>query len=210
LHLGAGIAGTAIAALGAREGFFMATRGLVVGPRTSRNASGFIERAPTDLAAAAGWNLNTYALARALSSEHGQDGPTVKTAIAWAIKNAAAKSGRGLFEQLTRQLRRDGSPGPAHMLFGGQNAGGVPRYAATGLDPREQEIQISSAVLMNRTPDPTGGATNFFSPKGQRAANAKDPAKNKTAEALLASWLARGLSVRPVAGIDPELVTFFG
>lgn len=204
------LAGTAAAgvALIGREVYIMVKRGSRVGPETYPDDHGIIQVPPGSLAKAAGLPLDVYALARCLSSEHGRDNVETKIAVAWAVKNEARASGRSIFAQLTRQPG-DGITNVANGLFSGQDVPGPNKYASTRLDPYEQEAQIAAAVVAGTIIDPTRGATNFFSPKGQRASHAKNPAGNLPPDQLIASWEAKGLRPVDVEGTDPDTVMFF-
>jgi hypothetical protein len=164
-----------------------------VGPATRLRADGLVDGDPTALAAAAGLDLKTYALARALVSEHGNDPDVYLIAIGWAIRNKAAERGVSLFELLT-----DGKGVAGDWLFGEQKAAAGTKYAATGQDPAQRHATIASFVLSSSS-DPTGGATHFFSPKAQDSLAAKaetDPQyakyKDKPAVVINESWTAPG------------------
>lgn len=199
---GAAVAGLAV--LG-NEVRIMVQRGSRVGPKTTAvpdGSGGVVPDDPRALAAAAGMNLDAYALARAISSEHGRDNVSTKIAIAWAVRNAARADGVTLFRKLTHH------DGPADGKFSAQDVHPV-KYASTRLDPYEQEAQIASAVVAGTIGDPTSGATNFFSPSAQRAAHARNPTTTKSPEQVTALWESRGLEPVAVAGTDPDTVTFF-
>lgn len=101
-----------------------------VGPATKPGPDGLIREIPSELARAAGLPLEVYALARALSSEHGNDPDPYLRAVAWAIRNKAAEKGRSVFAQLT-----DGLGIAGDGFFGEQKAAAGTKYAATGRDP---------------------------------------------------------------------------
>jgi hypothetical protein len=155
-------------------------------------------------------NLDQLALARSLRSEHGNDSIEVRRWVAWAVRNAAGGPSR-VFAKLTTKV---GSP--VSGKFADQSADG--RYAATGQGARLVELELARDVLSAAaSADPTGGATNFFSPRAQdalrRRALAGDPSAARTkkdAAELRASWLASGLVSRGApAGTPSGLVEFF-
>lgn len=134
----------------------LATRGPRLTHAPSADDSGIVDADPQALADEAGLSLEAYALARAISSEEGNSSTTTQAAVAWAIKNAAARGGRGIFEQLCRLTG----------YFGSQVAN---KYASTARDPYDRDGQIALQVLDGTIPDSTGGATNFDRPAGENA-----------------------------------------
>jgi hypothetical protein len=199
---------------------FLATvqgRGSRVGTRTAVDDLGVVPDSPATLAASAALDIDTYALARMLSSENGNDPAIYKVAIGWAAVNRAG--GRGIAEVLlsghgdtyghfarqnaryrTGALDADGEPATAH-------AG---KYASTALDPREDDVAIGKAILAGEIPDPTGGATNFFSPRVQDAGYAAGkPGYTKDAQEVDAAWTAGGLVRVELDGIDARSLTFY-
>jgi hypothetical protein len=182
--------------------------GALVGPATQVGEDGIVPDDPADLAAAAGLDIETYSLARALMSEHGNDPDPYLVAAAWAIKNYAAEQGRTITALLT-----DGKGTAGDGRYGRQSASAGTKYAATDQDPRERHARFAGEVLALELPDPTGGATHFFSPKAQDALNKRDASRWKPAAELLASWTARGglyaegAHVVPVSGVDPYRLT---
>jgi Cell Wall Hydrolase len=181
--------------------------GPLVGPATTTGADGIVPDDPAELAAAAGLDIETYSLARALMSEHGQDPDAYLVAAGWAIKNFAAEQGRTITALLT-----DGKGDAGDGRYGRQSAAAGTKYADTHQDPRERHVRIASEIMAGDIRDPTGGATHFFSPKAQDALAAKDP-KWKPAADLLASWTApyglypQGAHVVAVSGVDPYRLT---
>lgn len=191
-------------------------RGARVGPATAADALGVIPDDPESLARAAALSLDVYALARAISSEEGNQPTLYKLAVGWAMTNKAGGSpahlllaGRGPTEgrfaaQNARYLvEPDPETGEERYMSAG-------KYASTARDPHEDDVKIATGVLSRAVPDPTGGATNFFSPAAQDAAfDAGRAGYNRDAAALEASWIAGGLSKVDVPGIEPRNLTFF-
>lgn len=191
-------------------------RGSRVGPSTSPNSLGVIQDDPQSLADSAALDLDVYALARAISSEEGNSPKLQKVAVGWAITNYA--SGRGIENVLLA------GRGPTSGYFARQNAryqvgqdsDGNPqyahagKYASTAIDPYQDDVAIATAVLNRSIEDPTGGATNFFSPRVQDVGfDAGKPGYTKDSDEVIADWTAKGLAVVEVPGIDPHELTFF-
>lgn len=195
----------------------------VIGDNPPRDAGGVVRADPRALLASAiadlrrrgssialVLNLDAYALARALRSEHGRESEQVRRWVAWSIRNYAA--GRSIFSVLTTS--RASSSG----LFADQVADA--RYAATGQAPTIGDLAIAVDVLMaDKSSDPTRGATNFFSPKTQdllfARAQAGDPKYagkiTKNAQGVRTSWAANGLVSRGAPpGTPSDVVEFFG
>lgn len=181
----------------------MVTRGAVVGRRTKVGDDGLCLWEDTEdyavaaeVADAAGLDLETYTLARVISSEHGRDPVPVQVAIAWAVLNHCGRG--GVFHTVCH----------GSIFYGKQSRDS--RYAATSRDPHQREVQIAQAVLNHELPDPTDGATNFFSPNGLRALRARDGEDAwDSPEEVDARWRRRGLESVAVADVDPDLVTFY-
>jgi hypothetical protein len=194
--------------------------GAIVGPDHKRNARGAITVDPRDILAdvntalrSAGKSpidLNQLALARALRSEHGSDSVEVRRWVGWAIRNASGGADR-VFSKLTTKTGSEYSG-----KFADQHTDA--RFAATGQAAREIEIQLAREILTApRTADPTGGATNFFSPRAQdrlRAAALAGVAAaqlvKKNAEEKRAEWIGFGWrSLGAPPGTPADLVEFF-
>lgn len=181
----------------------IAGRGKRVGPRTAMDSRGIVQESPLWLAEEAGLDLPRYALARALASEVRGDAPKEqKLGVGWAIRNHAGGPD-GVYRQIM-----SGSKGEAQGLFARQSADG--RYVATMNDPYEDDVAIAGLVLAGAdADDPTGGATNFFSPRTQNVLHARDPDKYRPAAEIIRRWEGRGMEVVAVAGVDPDEQLFF-
>lgn len=180
-------------------------RGGRVGPHASPNGLGIIEEDPEALAAAAGLDLTTYALARMISSEEGTSALPYKVAVGWAAWNTF---GPGVADGLLA------GKGDADGHFKAQayrwtSAPGVTSaagaYASTAQDPHEDDVKIAQGIIGGTVPDPTGGATNFFRPGLQDKEYAAGKVSRDGAT-VLADWHAGGLSVVPVPGVADDLV----
>lgn len=194
--------------------------GSVVGPKSNEDAAGVVRTDPEILLGETNLelqsqgrgvlNLDEYALARALRSEHGSSSAEVRTWVAWAIRNASAGPGN-VFKKLTS------SRAESSGLFARQISDS--RYAATNQAPRVEDVEIARAVLRASTfQDPTQGATNFFSPRTQdrlfAKAEAGDPnyaGRIRTdAEGLRSKWEKGGLvSVGAPESAAADEVEFF-
>jgi hypothetical protein len=165
--------------------------------------TGVVPGAPADLASSSGLTLDAYALARMISSEDGQADNLVKAAICWATINYAAQLGKTV-EQLLVKAKlpsHDGSFGTfKNIEVGTAGYGKADRYASTALDPYDGDGQIAQGCLAGTIPDPSGGkATHYDNPGGE-----KDPDHIATIRA------GEGLTLIPIAGIDPSYIRFWG
>jgi hypothetical protein len=170
----------------------------------SYGPDGVVRVKPQQLADEAGTDLDTYALARMISSEHGRDDNVTKAAIAHVALNYAARVGRSISGLLLRANNAQHSG-----FFGTQRDideestryNESDRYASTALDPYEGELQIATAVLSGEVPDPTGGAIQFDAPPAFKSPEA--------AARTAANRLAEGrVQVFP-DGIDPDKLRFW-
>ena len=202
-----------------------------IGPSTTADGDGIIRVNPVLLAQLAGVEVNRYALARCLSSEHPRDPTVYLRCVAWAVRNKAAEGGRTVVEKLT-----DGAGTAGDGFFGEQKASAGTKYASTINDPRRRHVQVADEVMSSPTSaDPTRGATHFFSPKAQDSLAAKAEALQARADAgeqLTASersylkylgkdaaftdanWRAQGLYPGGaervlVAGVDGEVLALY-
>ena len=202
-----------------------------IGPSTMEGPDGLIPDSPEDLAAAAGVDVNAYALSRCLASEHPRDATPYLRCVAWAVRNKAAEKGVSVLRLLT-----DGAGVAGDDHFGEQKAAAGTKYASTRDDPRRRHVQVASEVMASPTSaDLTQGATHFYSPKAQDALARKAQALQdrldageeltaqersylkylgKDAAFIDASWRAKGLypggAERVVPeGIDAEVLTLY-
>lgn len=200
-------------------------RGPKRGPSTTPDGLGVIREDPQGLANSAALDLDVYALARMLSSEEGNAPTLYKVAVGFAARNAA--HGR-IAEKLLA------GKGDAFGFFGRQSAryltgrwldaegdvvdgttpGAVPedahagKYASTALDPHEDDVSIATSILSGLLADPTGGATNFFSPRLQDARYETGRADRNAAD-VDAKWRAGGLEPVTVDGVDAFELAFY-
>jgi hypothetical protein len=176
-------------------------RGKRVTHAPASKADGVVRAKPQDLADQAHVDLDTYALARMLSSEEGGSSNAIRVAVCWAVKNHAARAGKSIPAILLAA-----NYGPHSGLFGSQkdidpaspNFGDSDRYASTAQDPYEGDLEIAISVLLETIPDPTSGADQFDRPKGE-----SDPVRvaNKRINA--------GSVPVMVEGIDPNDIRFW-
>jgi hypothetical protein len=172
------------------------SNGAIVGRTTTPDAEGIIWTPPLELAAAADVDVETYALARCLASEHAADPTPYLRAVGWAVKNKARERRVSLLVQLT-----DGAGERGDGYFGEQKAKAGTKYASTARDPHERHIEVAREIVYEAIPDFTGGATHFFSPRAQDQLAAKAAAGDeryakylgKDAAFIFASWSAKGL-----------------
>lgn len=158
----------------------------------NETAPGEIAENPDDLAKSAGLDLQTYTLARVISSEEGNSPVAYWAAIACATLNNSIAG--DVFSYAT-----DGS-------FGKQGPG---RPVSTAQDPYEGHVKIAQAAIAGQIPDPTKGARYWVAPRTQDVLHLRDPSKYKSFADVNASRLAAGLKRVEPDGIDPNLLVFY-
>ena len=140
-------------------------------------------------------------MARMLASEEGNSDNLIKTACAWATLNQARALGKGIAAVLThaRTPEHSGRFGTFKDIEEGTERYNLAdRYASTALDPFRGDADIAGYVLAGTVPDPTGGATHFDRPGGE-----KDP------DHIAQIRAGEGLRPVPVPGIDPTELRFW-
>lgn len=128
--------------------------------------TGVVNASPQALADSTSYDLETYSLARAISSEEGRSNDDTKLAIGWAIKNRADAGGGSITALVThaKVSSHSGFYGTQRNIDpsqGGGPSGPSDRYCATGSDPYDGDAQIALAIQNGTLPDPTGGAQYF-------------------------------------------------
>lgn len=127
-------------------------------------STGIVPQSPQALADSTPYDLETYALARAISSEEGRSDDGTKLAVGWAIKNRADAGGGSIADLVVKAKE------PTHSgYFGTQrnidaSTSGYhtsDRYCSTANDPYDGDVQIALAIQNGNLPDPTGGAQYF-------------------------------------------------
>jgi hypothetical protein len=150
--------------------------------------TGVVPGSPQALADQTPYDLETYALARAISSEEGRANDDTKLAIGWAIKNRADAGGGSIAALVTHANAAShrgyfGTERNIDPAEGGGPHGPSDRYCSTANDPYDGDAQIAYAIQTGTLPDPTGGAQYF-----DRSAlddNAEKVANNRTAAGLV-------------------------
>jgi len=158
-----------------------------------------VQESPGELALSAGVPLEVYSLARMIASEHGSDGPEIKTAVGFAAWNEARRRGTTITKLMTASKKS-----PGH--FGAQHMG---RYASTARDPRAIDLAIAGKILGGALSDPTGGANQFDAPKTQRILHKRDPSKFPTPEKVAANRIAGGQEMVSIPGVDADYLRFW-
>jgi len=162
--------------------------------------TGVVAADPQALADSTTYDLETYALARAIASEEGDGSDFLQICVGWAIKNRADAGGGSIAALVTRAKYA-----PHSGLFGTQRniEEGTPgyhssdRYCASGLDPYEGHAQIALAIQNGTLQDPTGGAQYFDRP-------AHDDNPTRTAQ----DRLNDGLVIAEIDGL-PSSIRFW-
>jgi hypothetical protein len=165
---------------------------VVQGPRLTRCAydttTGVVPCDPQGLADSTAYDLETYALARAIASEEGRGSDFLQLCVGWAIRNRA-NAGAGSIVTLVAKAKY----APHSGYFGTQRnieAGtpgynGSDRYCSTALDPYDGHAQIAFAIQTGALGDPTGGAQYFDRPAGDD--NPTQVAADRAAAGLVAA-----------------------
>lgn len=172
-------------------GVDLVTRGQRLTRAPYDTSTGIVPGNPQALADSTTYDLETYALARAISSEEGRANAATKLAVGWAIKNRANASSGSVASLVLK------AKDPTHSgYFGTQRNidpsstgyGGSDRYCSTANDPYEGDAQIAFAIQTGTLPDPTGGAQYF-----DRSASDDNPeqvAENRAADGLVLADVA--------------------
>ena len=173
------------------------TKGAHVGAHSTWNPTAGdgeseIDENPDGLAASANLDLQTYTLARVISSEEGNSPVLYWVAVGWVAVNNS-------FDGDVFSYATDGS-------FGRQGSG---RPVATSQDPYQGHVSVAQAILSNQVGDPTNGARYFVAPKTQDALHKRDPSKYKSFADVDASRIAAGLKRVTPDGINSSLLVFY-
>lgn len=147
--------------------------------------TGVVPGTPQALADQSGYDLETYALARAIASEEGRSSDFVKLCTGWAIRNRANAGGGSIVSLVTRAkyIPHSGLFGTQRNIEDGTPGyNGSDRYCSTANDPYDGDAQIAYAIQTGTLPDPTGGAQYFDRPAGDD--NAAQTAANRAAAGL--------------------------
>jgi hypothetical protein len=163
-----------------RAVFLDAVNGITQGRRLTRapydHTTGIVPGDPGALAAEAGATLDEYALARNISSEHGNSSAAVQALVAHATVNKATGEGRSVAQLLLRANNPDhagrfGTQKDLEKLVTTSDGSQVhpsDRYASTAQDPYEGHLAVARGVLSGAIPDLTGGADQYDDRSGLR------------------------------------------
>ena len=134
------------------------------------------------------------ALARAIASEAGHEPKSIQVAIGYAVINESNRTGKTIW----RLVR-----GPEDE-WGRQGTDG--RYfISSAVVPTPAILDLARRVLAGDEPDETGGATNFDSPRAQRAAMARHvPGYVRTPEEVAARRVAGGMELVLIPGVAED------
>lgn len=116
---------------------------------------------PAILAANAGLDLDTYALARMIASEEGDSNDSHQIAVGECARNHASRVGVSISTMLLRSTGKNYSE-EANGRFSEQGKG---KWASTSKAPTRTNVNNAIRVLSGT--DVTGGGIDFFSPSGQ-------------------------------------------
>jgi hypothetical protein len=173
-------------------------------PLSSDDESTPVPGGPDALAAQAGVGLDVYCLARAIASEEGGQPRFYQQAVGCACLNFARSEFPRLADPDAIVTLVLGSAG----AFGRQGTGG--RRVSSARGPAALQLELAAQILTGLVADPTGGATQWDSPAGQRALMAEgDPLTTKTPQQVADARYAAGYQLVVVPGIDPEKLRFW-
>jgi hypothetical protein len=166
--------------------------------------TGVVTDAPADLAAAMDATVDECALARMVSSEHGNDSNLIKAAVASVACNYAARAGLSISAVLLQAQNANhrgffGAQEDVEYALANPGKHKSDRYASTRLDPHQGDLDLARGVLNGEIADPTVGATNFDVPRGE-----------SNPDAIATQRLNAGLVAYDVEGIDPAYLRFWG
>lgn len=138
------------------------------------------------------------ALARGIASEAGGEPRVVQVAIGHAIQNLALARGKSIYRAARGTADEWGSQGS-----GGREFSSARPYTA-------KILEVARVVLSGDEPDPTGGATQFDSPRAQRQLLKQRPdIYKKTPEQVAAARKADGKVMVLLAGIPEDQIRFW-
>lgn len=158
------------------------------------DSDGWVNEDPLGLALAAGYDIETYSLARAVSSESGNEPYEVKVAVASAIVNEANRRGVTVFA-LTTTTRQRGKASRYGRQY--HPVSRDSRYVSTAQDPRKEDLEIALKALSDPgSGDRIMGSSRFFKPELQdRLASGGAAGYRSNSRELLASWASEGWGV---------------
>jgi len=156
------------------------------------SADGITYAEPTQLAAGAGVDLDTYALARMIASEAGGQKTIAQQAVGAVALSYAGDRG----ESISQVLLRSTHAGDGY--FGKQSQG---RYAATSHDPSASHLVMAAELQSGAIADPTGGARQWDSPRSYT-----DPS---SAAKVAATRVAAGNTLVTLAGVPESTFRFW-
>ncbi|MDD5367330.1 MAG: hypothetical protein PHR30_18505 [Gallionellaceae bacterium] len=163
---------------------------------------GVVRADPKLLAQKSGAGIDVYALARMISSEAGGASEQAKIAIAWTAVNEARRRKVTISGLLLAGHTRKGAPSSSAGFFGAQKTG---KYATTAHEATAVDLAIARKVYGGVVADPTGGATQFDSPRSQIVGVAGN---TKTAAQVAAERSAHSDLV-VASGVDPNVFRFW-
>jgi len=147
---------------------------------------------PEALAAEAGVPLEQYALARVIASEAGGQSRLAQLAVGWAVVNEANRRPTSVARLLLGSA----------TSFGKQGSGGR-GYASTARAPVRSQITLAGQILAGSVGDPTGGATNFDSPREQDREFGLGLVR-RTAQQVAEDRYAQGFELVTIAGLTDD------
>jgi hypothetical protein len=163
--------------------------------------AGWIDTPPQALADAAGVDVETYSLARAMRSEGGTS-EAKRIAVAWAMLNHARQENGGDITATVTGPAKAPKPG----LYGAQNIPkslglGAARYVSTARPPRKEDVTLAQRIQAGEISDPTHGAEFFFEPALQdQLVSAGTPGYSAGSQAVIDRWTKSGYATLHVPG----------
>lgn len=168
-------------------------------------ADGLVPADPMAIATRNGVSLNVEALARMIRSEHGNDSEIVRIATAHVAMNESRARGQSIAQLLLAPQGKFGAQWTGMTVNGKFRV----KYASTRLPSQAIDRKLADDVIAKRVGDPTGGATQFDSPRAQRVLHAKKPETNPTPEEVERRRLAAGATKVLLAGVAEDQIRFW-
>lgn len=160
--------------------------------------NGVVKESPAQVASACSAKLGrtvsveVAALATVIDSEAAGEPLAVRQCVGYAVLNKAGRSRSRIVATIAPKGK-----------LGAQNAGNT--YVSSARPPTSGGIDVAEAVLAGTAPDYTRGATQFDSPKAQRAALARGTkGYTKTPEEVADGRRAEGKTLVLVPGVPEE------
>ena len=161
--------------------------------------TGSVPGTPEELAAAAGFDVDVYSLARVGQSEESGLG---SICVMFATKTEAKRSKLTPTQLVTRARMKDEDgiiiPAPGDGQYGTQKH----RFCSTAQDPSDDMLEKAGQVWSSSIADPTNGAHHWDAPELQDKEHEIDPINHPSSEEIASRREASGWSMVLVDGVS--------